>query len=139
MSDKTVRDWMHGGVITCRPDTPAAEVAATMERNDISALVVVDDGGGALGVISRTDLVNARFIQPYMKHWRGLNAEHLMSKPVISVSPETSINEAVQLLNEKRIHRLVVAEKEGGQVRPVGILSVTDLARHVGEESAAEE
>jgi CBS domain-containing protein len=110
-----------------------------MDHNDISALVVVDDSGDAHGVISRTDLVNARFIQPYMKHWRGLNAEHLMSKPVISVEQDTSISEAVQLLNEKRVHRLVVVEKVSGHVRPVGILSVTDLARHVGDEPATEE
>jgi CBS domain-containing protein len=139
MSDKTVQEWMHRGVITCRPETPVAEVAETMERNDISALVVVDDAGDAHGVISRTDLVNARFIQPYMKHWRGLNAEHLMSKPVVSVAPDTPINEAVQLLNEKRIHRLVVVEKVSGHIRPLGILSVTDLARHVGDKPATEE
>jgi CBS domain-containing protein len=135
MSDKKVQDWMHRGVITCRPETPVAQVAALMERHDISAVVVTDENHDAVGVISRTDLVNARFIQPYMKHWRGLNAEHLMSKPVISVSADTSIDEAAQLLHEKKIHRLVVVEKSGGHVRPVGILSVTDLARHVGEEN----
>jgi len=133
MEAVTVGEWMHRGVISCKPDTPVAEVAATMDTNDISALVVTDDHGDALGVISRTDLVNARFIQPYMKHWRGLNAEHLMSKPVISVSTDTTINEAVQLLNEKHIHRLVVVERSDGHSWPVGILSVTDLAKHVGE------
>ena len=133
MGEKTVRDWMHQGVITCYPETPVEEVAHTMDAKDISALVVVDEGGDALGVISRTDLVNSRFIQPYLKHWRGMNAEHLMSKPVISVAPETTIGEAVSLLQDKRIHRLVVVEKIDGHLRPLGILSVTDLARHVSE------
>ena len=130
---------MHRGVITCRPETPLADAAAVMDFHDISALVVIDDRNEAIGVISRTDLVNARFIQPYMKHWPGLNAEHLMSKPVISVSANTSIDEAVQLLYEKRIHRLVVVERSSGGSRPVGILSVTDLARHVGEDMKSEE
>jgi CBS domain-containing protein len=98
-------------------------------------LVVVDENGGAVGVISRTDLVNARFIAPYMKHWRGLSAQHLMTKPVVSVSADRAIEEAAQLLFEKHIHRLVVVEKVGHHLRPVGILSVTDLARHVGEHS----
>lgn len=138
MMDKKVRDWMHGGVITCRPDAPVAEVAATMDTHDISALVVVDDQGDAVGVISRTDLVNARFVQPYMKHWRGLNAEHLMTKPVISVAPDTTVDEAVRLLNEKRIHRLVVVEKANSRLRPIGILSVTDLAKHVGDTPITE-
>jgi CBS domain-containing protein len=130
----TVGEWMHRGVITCHLETSVADVAATMDTHDISALVVVNEGGDALGVISRTDLVNARFIQPYMKHWHGLNAEHLMSKPVISVAADTTIDEAVQRLNEKHIHRLVVVEKESGHLRPVGILSVTDLAKHVRDE-----
>ena len=133
MEEQTVRDWMHPGVITCRPDTPVDQVAITIDEKDISALVVVDEAGNAIGVISRTDLVNARFIQPYMKHWRGMSAEHLMSKPVISVSPDTRIKEAVAVLQERRIHRLVVVEQHAGRVRPIGILSVTDLARHMGE------
>jgi len=133
MTEKTVREWMHPGVVTCRPDTPVDQVAKTMDAKDISALVVVDDNGDALGVISRTDLVNARFIEPYFKHWPGMTAEHLMSKPVISVSPETGIREAAGMLQEKRIHRLVVVENSGSHIRPIGILSVTDLAKHVGD------
>ena len=132
MDEFTVRDWMHRGVITCRPDTPVDKVAETMEAKDISALVVIDEAGDAVGVISRTDLVNARFVQPYLKHWRGMNAEHLMSKPVIRVTPEVAIKEAVKLLRARRIHRLVVVEEQAGHKRPVGILSVTDLAKHTG-------
>ena len=139
MSDVRVQDWMHRGVITCLPETPVAEVAATMDTKDISALVVVNEHGVAVGVISRTDLVNARFIQPYMKHWPGLNAEHLMTKPVVGVTPETTINEAVQMLNEKRIHRLIVVEKSSDHLRPIGILSVTDLAKHVGDKPVGED
>jgi CBS domain-containing protein len=139
MSELRVRDWMHRGVITCHPETPVAEVAATMDTQDISALVVVNEHGAAVGVISRTDLVNARFVQPYMKHWRGLNAEHLMTKPVISVASDTTIDEAVQLLNEKRIHRLVVVERASDHLRPIGILSVTDLAKHVSDQPTDEE
>lgn len=133
MAEMKVQDWMHEGVIACQRDTPVEEVAKTMETKDISALVVVDDQGDAIGVISRTDLVNARFVQPYLKHWRGMTAEHLMSNPVISVSPDTSIDVAVRRLQEKRIHRLVVVEESAGHIRPVGILSVTDLAKHAGD------
>jgi len=132
MSKARVRDWMHKGVITCSPDTPIKEVAGTMDAKDISALVVVDGAGDAIGVISRTDLVNARFIQPYLKHWRGMTAEHLMTKPAISIAPDALVTEAARIIQEKRIHRLVVVENSAGRLRPIGILSVTDLAKHVG-------
>lgn len=133
MGEQTVQAWMHQGVISCHPDTSVEDVANTMDSQDISALVVVNEAGDTVGVISRTDLVNARFVQPYLKHWRGMTAEHLMSRPVICVTPNTPISEAAELLREKRIHRLVVVEKEGDHIRPVGILSVTDLAKHVAE------
>jgi CBS domain-containing protein len=133
MAEKTVRDWMHKGVISCRPQTSIQEVAKTMDAEDISALVVVDEKGEMVGLISRTDLVNARFVQPYMKHWRGMAAEHLMSRPVISVDADAPISEAARIIQEKRIHRLVVVDRTVDALRPIGILSVTDLRKLVAE------
>lgn len=127
MAEELVRDWMHRGVITCGPETPIQAVADAMKAHDISALVVVDEAGDAIGVISRTDLVNARFIEPYLKHWRGLTAKHLMSCPVVSVSDDTPLTEAATCLRDRKIHRLVVTERHGTHEKPIGILSVTDL------------
>lgn len=131
MANARVRDWMHVGVITCRSDTPAGEVADTLQAHDISALVVVDEEGYAVGVISRTDLVNATFVQPYLKHWRGLAARHLMSSPVVSVSADTLVEDAMRLIHDRKIHRVVVTEPEENRERPIGILSVTDLVGHM--------
>jgi CBS domain-containing protein len=128
MAEELVRDWMHRGVITCGPETPIQAVADAMKAHDISALVVVDEAGDAIGVISRTDLVNAAFVEPYLKHWRGLVAKHLMSCPVVSVSDTTPLAEAVTCLRDRKIHRLVVTERHGTHEKPIGILSVTDLA-----------
>lgn len=131
MAEKTVSDWMHRGVISCSSETSVEEIARIMESQDISALVVVNEAGDATGVISRTDLVNARFVQPYLKHWRGMTAAHLMSKTVISIAEDTPIREAASLIREKHIHCLVVVKRVGKHLRPIGILSVTDLSRHI--------
>jgi CBS domain-containing protein len=135
MPELTVLDCMHAGVIACAPDTPLEEVAETMQARGISALVVVA-GGLAVGVISKTDLVNVAFVQPYMRHWRGMTARHLMTSPVVSVEPQTPFAEAVRLLGERRIHRLVVIDE--GQ-RPIGILSLTDVARVLSARTAESE
>lgn len=127
MAEPLVRDWMHTGVIACRPDTPLSEVVQTMQAHRISALVVTDAAGLALGVISRTDLANATFVEAYLAHWRGLAARHLMTSPVVSVTPDTPVSAAVALLRERKIHRLVVTEPAPGGARPVGILSMTDV------------
>lgn len=127
MTDPRVRDWMHAGVVTCRPDTPVTDVARTMRAEHISALVVTDAEGLAVGVISRTDLASSTFVEAYLAHWRGMEARHLMTSPAVSVRPEMPVAEAIELLRRRKIHRLVVSEPAAGGERPVGILSMTDI------------
>jgi pyruvate-ferredoxin/flavodoxin oxidoreductase len=128
-----VRDLMHIGAITCSPDTPIVEVARMLTEYEISALVVVDGNGFALGVVSTTDLANAGFIASDL-HFEGLAARHLMTSPVIVTHPGRPLAEAVQLLRDRGIHRLVVVEEgDPDHLRPVGVLSVTDLVRTVSE------
>jgi len=131
MPELTVRDCMHAGVIACAPDASLEEVAETMRQRHVSALVVVD-GGLAVGLISKTDLVNASFVAPYMRYWRGLSARHLMSAPVVAVRPEAPLREALERLRRHRIHRVVVTEVADGGERPIGILSLTDVVQRLG-------
>jgi CBS domain-containing protein len=109
-----------------------------MAAHDVSALVVVDAEGYAAGLISRTDLVNATFVEPYLRHWRGLCARHLMSSPVISVPEDTPVERAIALIRERKIHRVVVTVSEGGRERPIGILSVTDIVGRLGRIEEAQ-
>ncbi|WP_322512907.1 cyclic nucleotide-binding/CBS domain-containing protein, partial [Chloroflexus sp.] len=83
--ERTVGEVMHVGVLTCRRETPIQDVARQMSEQDVSALVVVDDEGYMVGLVSRTDLVNARLYEQYWKHWRGLTAGHIMVTDVVSV------------------------------------------------------
>lgn len=136
MPELNVRECMHEGVISCDPETSLDEVAATMRAEHISAVVVVTDGLAA-GVISQTDLVNIAFVEPYVRYWRGMTARHIMSSPVVSVRPDTPLDDALELLRERRIHRLVVTEPTAGGEKPVGILSMTDVARVLGQAAAA--
>jgi CBS domain-containing protein len=127
MLGPTVRDWMRLGVVTCAPETSADAVAATMTVHDVSALVVTDADGFAVGLVSRTDLVSATFAGPDPARWRGLTARQLMSSPVISVRADSPVAEAVRWIRDRQVHRVVVTVAEGGRERPIGILSVTDL------------
>lgn len=129
--DRLVGEVMHHGVLTCRRDTPIQDVARTMSENDVSALVVVSDEGNMAGLISRTDLVNARLYEQYWKHWRGLTASHIMVTDVVAVRREDTTQQASKLMMERRIHRVVVIEEAGEGSKPVGILSVTDLVRDI--------
>ena len=136
MKEQTVREYMHSEVVACSPDTSAEAVVKLMDAEDVSAIVVVSEETDVVGVISRTDLVDARFVQPHVKEWREMKAEHLMSWPVVCVAPGTSLPEAARLLRESQIHRLVVVEEHGGHTEPVGILSLTDLVKEARESDA---
>ena len=132
MGDLSVAACMHEGVVSCAPDTTLDEVAATMRGANVSAIVVVERGVVA-GLISRTDLVNVAFVQPYLRYWRGMAARHVMSAPIVSVRPQALLGEALELLRARRIHRLVVTETGPAGERPVGILSLSDVLRMLGE------
>ncbi|MCS6882157.1 MAG: CBS domain-containing protein [Oscillochloridaceae bacterium] len=129
--ERLVGEVMHHGVLTCRRETPIQDVARQMSEQDVSALVVVNDEGNMIGLISRTDLVNARLYEQYWKHWRGLTAGHIMVTDVVSVRPNDTVQDASRLMMERRIHRVVVVEDAGEGVKPIGVLSVTDVVRDI--------
>ncbi|MGQ9481557.1 CBS domain-containing protein [Chloroflexus sp.] len=132
--DRTVGEVMHVGVLTCRRETPIQDVARQMSEQDVSALVVVDDEGYMVGLVSRTDLVNARLYEQYWKHWRGLTAGHIMITDVVSVTPQDTLQHASHLMMERRIHRVIVVEPGEKGLRPIGVLSVTDVVRDIANE-----
>jgi CBS domain-containing protein len=129
---RRVSDVMHRGVISCTSTTEIQTIARTMTEQDISALVVIDDNV-LVGIISRTDLINARLYEHYWKHWRGLTASHIMTKDVVTVDPDASLEAAGRILMERHIHRLVVVEQAADQLVPIGILSITDLVRDLAQ------
>lgn len=127
---KLVKDVMHKGVYSCRMDSPISEVARALVAHDVSALVIVDDEGYLNGIITRTDLVTLRGFDDY---WRQLAAEHVAMREVYTISPEATMREASHLMSKHRVHRLVVVEREGSRLRPIGILSQTDIVRDMAQ------
>ncbi len=135
--ERSVRDLMHTGVLTCHKDTPIQEVAKSMTENDVSALVVVDPNGNMVGLLSRTDLVNARLYEQNWKHWRGLTAGDIMIKDVVSVHTNESLQHASKLMMDRKIHRVVVVEEQDGGAKPIGVLSITDLVRDIASNEVS--
>lgn len=130
---RKVKDLMHPGVISCSEDTPIQEVAKLLTEKGIHALVVVDSEGFAKGVISQTDLMNIESLEEYWNYWKGMAARHIMSKEIVSVDPETDIEQAIKIMAERKVHRLIVTTKTCGKEKPTAILSMTDIVRHMAE------
>jgi len=127
---RTIRDAMHRGVVTCRVNANAAEVARIMLDNDVSALVVIDERLNACGVISKTDLIGF-----YGKNLSLITAEDIMTFKMLTVSPDTLVHEAVQLMLECGVHQLVIVTGGGAHRRPVGIFTTGDAVALMAGES----
>ena len=126
MSTKFVRDVMSRFVVTCAPDTSLVEAAQRMTENRINALVVVDEGGEACGVVSRSDLVRV-----YDRDYTSMTVEEVMTPHVTTVIPDIPVAAAAQLMLDNKIDRLVIVHQRPATQRPVGILSLSDIVREM--------
>lgn len=130
MSQPIVRDWMTMDPISCEPGISLAAARAKMEREEVQRLLVVDGDERLLGLLSWTDVKSA-WPSPFTAlepvEVRELMArvavEEVMSTEVVSIDPEASIAEAVNLMFENRIGALPVLVDD----RVVGIFTNSDI------------
>lgn len=130
---KLVRDLMHPGLITCKPDATLGQVAVLLNQHHVHALLVTDRGGRVLGIISDFDLLAGEWLSSdseSLASMQKLTASDLMSQPVDSVEANIPLAEAVHTLIEKEISRLLVTDHG----KPAGIISLSDFVASIAGE-----
>lgn len=130
---KLVRDLMHPGILTCKPDATLGQVAVLLNQHHVHALIVADRDGRALGVISDFDLLAGEWLSSdseSLATMRKLTASDLMSHPVDSVEADVPLSEAVDQLLAKHISRLLVTENG----KPVGAISLSDFVSSIAQQ-----
>lgn len=137
-------DVMATNVITVRPETPVAQIAEVLLANRISAVPVVNKKDVLVGIVSEGDLIHRveAGTERRRSWWLELltgremlahefvvsharKAADVMTQPVISVTPDTPLDEVASLLEKHRIKRVPVAAN--GKL--AGIVSRADLVR----------
>lgn len=116
-----VSDLMHTRVVTVSPELTAADAARTMEQSDTGFVPVCGSDGRIRGVLTDRDIVTrciAAKIDPAQ-----IKVGEVMTRGVISVSPDDSVKTAADILSGEQIRRLPVVENE----QVVGVLSLADL------------
>lgn len=114
-----VRDIMSKDLVSVKVDATIKECARQMKKHGISSVVVVNPRGKLVGVVTKTDLVGTFLIQSTA----SLEISKVMTKKVITVSPEDSIFEVESLLFNNNIRRVVVTKNKS----PVGIITYRDF------------
>jgi CBS domain-containing protein len=119
-----IKEVMSHPVVTCPTNSTLDHAARLMWEYDCGVIPVVNDEGRLAGVITDRDICMAAYTQG-----RALNAIPVtvaMAGKVVAVHDDDAIEQAEELMRDSRIRRLPVLDEDG---RPVGLVSISDLAR----------
>jgi len=117
-----VRDVMTKNPRVVRRDTSVQEVVATMNKFDISSIIVVQEER-PVGIITHKDIVS-KIVQPRIPP-DAVTAREVMSTPAVTIDENASIEEAARLMTRKNIKKLPVVRDD----KLVGIITSMDLVR----------
>lgn len=114
-----VKDVMNPHAITTGPETTVKEAATLMYKNHIGSLIVVEKGK-ILGIITEGDILKtiARDLEVNVTL-----VQEVMTRDIVSIEPDKKIEDAVNLMTEKKIKKLPVIED--GKL--VGIITASDI------------
>jgi arabinose-5-phosphate isomerase len=129
IQETRVEDVMHYGLITCRTQALLKEVVRIIADTEVHALVALHDNGSVAGIVSHMDLLRL-YGQNLLEH----KAEDVMTPTVITIGPEATVKEAVDLMLKHNIRRLLVTEHTPEGERPIGVISTTDVIRDMREQ-----
>ena len=126
----TVNDLMTKRTLTIGLENTISEAAQLMSQKGVGDLIVVDHEM-PVGIVTERDFVR-RIVakgRPY-----DTKVSDVMTKPLITISPNASLKEAARKMVKHRIRRLPVLKSH----KLVGILVVSDFARHLGKKTLTE-
>lgn len=110
-------------VLAVRPTDTIERVAEVLSDNRIGAVLVRDAAGQVLGIVSERDI--ARALPNHGARTLEMTAAQLMTQVLYTVTPHTTVPEAMALMTEQRIRHLPVLDKG----RLVGLVSIGDVVK----------
>lgn len=116
-----VDSLMHRPLVSAEADTTVRDAARLMESRRVGCLIVTR-GDDAVGLVTERDVVFR--VVGAGRDPDATTLSDIMSAPIVSVTPDTSVDEAAALMKRLRIKRLVVMQDDEAR----GIISVTDIA-----------
>lgn len=130
---RLARDVMTPEPACCPTTMTLDQVAKLMVQNDCGEIPVVDAADQPVGVITDRDIV-CRVVAEG-KSPKGHTAEQFMSKPVVTVRSDASLDEVLSTMEKHQIRRVPVVDERGCCA---GIISQADIAVTGGERDVAE-
>jgi CBS domain-containing protein len=117
LSDVMVKD-----VITVEEEATVREAVELMNEHEIGCLVVMERGKPA-GIVTERDMLKRILLED--KDPKKTKVRDIMSKPLVVGKPQMSLEEAAELMFQRKIKKLPVADNN----HLVGLVTLTDLVR----------
>lgn len=125
----TVRDWMSKPVVVIDPDSNVKYALTLMRRRKIHSVVVaMSEKNPAYGIVTTTDIRDK--IVAAGRNPAETTVGEIMSGPIVTGNPDWTLMECSQLMQEKHIHHLPIADENGALI---GLISATDIFMAVEE------
>jgi CBS domain-containing protein len=109
-------------VITIRPEQPVREAVSLLVKHQIGALIVMDDPGSPVGILSERDIIRHSAANEMLFSEPVAN---LMTRKIITGTPQDDTFSVAATMTEKRFRHLPILE-EG---KLVGIISIGDILK----------
>ena len=122
-----IRDIMKKNIVTIEKDQTVLQAAQLMKENDISFLVIVENGD-PIGVLTERDFVQKFCIEN--KKSDTIMISEIMSYNFRWVEPTTEIEVAIQKMLNNNIRRLLVLDNK----KLVGVITQTDLSSYLRDK-----
>ena len=128
-----VKEMMTANPVCCTSDTSLPDVARLMVVKDCGEIPVIENTVSRvpIGVITDRDIVCrtiARDLNPL-----DLTAADCMTRAIVTVTPDMSLEECCRIIEEKLIRRVPVVNDRGACV---GMITIADIALHTGKNVA---
>ncbi len=114
-----------GEIWSISPDSTVYEALQIMSDKEIGALLVLEHGH-VMGILSERDY--ARKIILKNRSSRDTKVREIMNAPAITITPACTVDEAMQVMTERRIRHLPVVDAKG---LVLGIVSIGDLVKWI--------
>lgn len=118
-------------LISVTADTSVADIAALLHRHRIGAVLVLD-GDAIIGLVSERDICAG--LHTHGADILTTSAAAIMSSPVVTAPPATTLAEAMTVMTDRRFRHLPVVDG----ARILGLVSIGDLVKCRIEEAEAE-
>ena len=113
-------------------DTTVHEAARYLREKQVRSVGVCDRQGALVGVISQSDISDKTAAENKCPAW--MRVSEIMTRSLVTVTPETSIEDCLRLMEQHGIYHLVVVDSEKGFR---GMISVTDLLQLFASDQKA--